>query len=478
MDNLVKTTIHQMARLTNTTLDHRHYEILNFAYEHYHKYRVGPLYHILYKSLGVTREELKSLFPHELNSVYSWVGIPIQTTNDGCKPIAHVDVDKIRHVYLDHNSTTYIRPEVKKVLNNYFDNPFGFGNPSNSTVLGKNAYEEIEKARSTIAKTLDVLPEEIIFTGSGSEANNLAIKGIAFQHLDKKGHIISSKYEHSSVLKTLRWLETLGFQVSYLDITPDGLVDISNLEKMIKKNTILVSIMAVNNEIGTINPIDKIGTLCNTYNVPFMVDAIQAFAKIQLAPKATGISLLSLSGHKIYAPKGIGALYISKDTKISPLIHGGSQEHGQRAGTENIAYIAALAKAAKIAVSERVQEYNRFKTLQTYFLEKLKNTTSDFIINGSLNNRLTNNLNIGFKGIDSGALLLSLNEIGIYVSSGSACSAGSTETSHVIRSLGTDTRDYGIIRFSFGLENTLQDIDYLFQYLPSILKQLKNSKTA
>lgn len=473
MNNLIKTLIYRMSRVTNTLLTDRHMELLEYAYEYYEKNRVGPLFQNIKKSTGATKEEIEKLFPFGLTSLYTWAGIPIQSARGLCKPVATVDVDNYREVYFDHNGTTLIRDEIKDVLINYYKGFSGFGNPSSSTNLGKNAYNVIHKARTQIANCIDVSAENIVFTGCGSESNNMAIKGIAFKYLKDGGHIISSKVEHPSVLKTLQYLEELGFEVTYLDINEEGRVLPQSVKDNLRENTILVSIMAANNEIGTINPIKDIGEICHTANVPFMVDAIQAFGKIELRPKDCNVALMSFSGHKIYAPKGVGALYIDKDVQLVPLIHGGSQEYEKRAGTENVGSIMAFSQAAELAHKEMKKESVRLLELKNLFIEELRKIEPGIIINGSLNNRLPNNLNIGFPDIDSGSLLLSLNQIGVYVSAGSACSAGSRESSYVIKALGVDTDQYGIIRFSFGLPNTIDDIKYLFRYLPPILKQLK-----
>ncbi len=448
-------------------------DILKYAYDYYEKNRVGPLYQNIKKNTGATKEEIEQLFPHGLDSVYTWVGIPIQTGRDLCKPMANVHVENHREVYFDHNATSFIRDEVKKSLTNYYSGTSGFGNPSSSTYPGKISYDIIRKSRLQVSECLKVNPEEIVFTGSGSEANNAAIKGIAFKHYAEKGHIISSKVEHPSVLKALEYLEDLGFEVTYLNVSKDGRVTAQSVKDNLRDNTILVSIMAVNNEIGTINPISEIGEVCQAAAVPLMVDGIQGFGRIKLLPGKMGISLLTLSGHKIYAPKGVGALYVSKGVSIVPLIHGGEQEYGLRAGTENIGSILAFGLAAKLACSEMEKENRRLLELRDCFLEGLRKIEPGIIVNGSLEHRTANNLNIGFPGIDSGSLLLSLNQIGVYVSSGSACSAGSVDASYTIKALGVDTDRYGIIRFSFGLPNTREDVEYLLKYLPTILKQLK-----
>ncbi len=462
-----------MSKISGTTLTDKHMEILDFVNCYYEKNRVGPLYQNIKKNTGATKEIIEHLFPHGLDSVYTWVGIPIQTGRNICKPVASVHVEDHREVYFDHNATSFIREEVKKSMLNYYSGSSGFGNPSSSTNPGKISYDIIRNSRIQISDCLKVNPEEIVFTGSGSEANNAAIKGIAFKHLTEKGHIISSKTEHPSVLNALEYLENLGFTVTYLDVEKSGLVTARSIKDNLRKDTILVSIMAVNNEIGAINPINEIGEVCKTASIPFMVDGIQGIGKTKLLPRKMGISLMTMSGHKIYAPKGVGALYVSKETSVVPLIHGGSQEYGLRAGTENVGSILAFGQAALLACSEMNKENKRLLELRNYFLEKLRKIEPGIIVNGSLEHRTANNLNIGFPNIDSGSLLLSLNQIGVYVSSGSACSAGSTDASYTIKALGVDTDHYGIIRFSFGLPYTKEDIEYLFKYLPQILKQLK-----
>ena len=477
MDNYVKTLINYMARRTGTNLTARHLRILSFAYDYYRKNRVGPLYRVLEQNLGEGRMEIENLFPHGISSVYQWVGIPVQSPQQTCKPVPEIDIKEFRDVYFDHNATTYLRKEVKDVLRDYVDGTLAYGNPSSPNRLGREAYEQVFNARIQIADSLKVTPEEIVFTASGTEANNLAIKGIALQHWEKKGHIVSDKIEHPSVLETLAWLKEIGFEVTLLDPNSDGIVSVQTIRESLRKDTILVSIMAVNNEIGTINPIQEIGMLCRERGIPLMVDGVQAFGRIPLNPKDMGISLLSVSGHKIYAPKGIGALFVDKALKLSPIIHGGHQEFGLRSGTENVGHIIAFGRAASLVCRDMTVEQKRLKKLRDLFLMELSRHVPDYIVNGSLDLRVPHNLNIGFPGIDSGALLLSLNQIGVYVSSGSACSSGNVEISHVIQALGIDVSQYGIIRFSFGLSNTEEDVAYLFQYLPDILQKIRDANS-
>ncbi len=451
-----------------------HIRVLDFAYNYYEKNRVGPLYRNLERYTGVTKRDIERIFPHGLNSVYTWVGIPIHSVSEICKPIAQIKVDNFEEVYFDHNATTYVRDEVRTVLEEYYSGKQGYGNPSSSTFLGKKAFDSIMRARKEIANCIKAKPAEVIFTASGSEANNQAIKGIAFKYIETKGHIITTQIEHPSVIESVQFLGMFGFNVTFLDVDKNGRITVEAVKRALRSDTILVAIMAVNNEIGTINPIAEIGRVCKLAEVPFMVDAIQAFGRIELHPKDMGISLMSVSGHKIYAPKGIGALYVDESLNLVPLIHGGGQEFNRRAGTENVGHIVAFGKAAKQACNEMDCEIKRLTELRDYFLTKLKATIPNHIINGSLENRVPTNLNIGFAGVDSGALLISLNQIGIYVSAGSACGAGSREASPIIKALGVDTNRYGSIRFSFGLRSTKDDVDYLFKYLPGIIEQIQD----
>jgi cysteine desulfurase len=475
LNNYVKTFINQMARRTGTQITERHRAILEFAYEYYEKNRVGPLYSNIERYTGATRMDIEELFPHGLNSVYTWVGIPIHSVDQLCKPIAQVHVENPREVYMDYNATTPIRKEVAKILTDYYQGAYGHGNPSSSTFLGKRAFEEITRARTTVARCIGVKPQEIFFTGNGSEANNMAVKGIALRHIlsKSKGHIITTQIEHPSVMEAVQFLGMFNFSVSFLDVDAKGMVSPSQVQNALRSDTILVSVMAVNNEIGIVNPISEIGRICTLAEVPFMVDGIQAFGKMDIRPKEMGISLLSMSGHKIYGPKGVGALFVDEKFDLVPLIHGGEQEFHRRAGTENVGQIMAFGKAVELAYREMKKEMERITKLRDYFIEKLDLHVPGYIINGSMEHRLPTNLNVGFPHVDSGALLISLNQIGIYVSGGSACGAGSKEASPVIKAIGVDTEKYGTIRFSFGLYTTKEDIDYLFTYLPEIIEQLR-----
>lgn len=475
MNNLVKTNIHMMAKLTQTELTPRHIEILEFAYNYYKSNKIGPLYNNFFKYVKATKEEINHLFPHGLNSIYTWIGIPIQTTKDGCKPAAEITVEDPREVYLDYNATTPLRKEIVDELNIFFSDKNNYGNPSSSTNLGVKAHDLIEFARKKIAQIINApVKSKVIFTGGGSEAINMAIKGIAFANFEKKGHIITSAIEHSAVLNSVKFLEKLGFTATYLIPDKYGFISAESLQNAIQDNTILVSIMLANNEIGTINDLKTLAKIAHNHNIPFMTDATQAFCKIPIDVQDMDIDLMAISGHKLYAPKGIGALYIKDGINIEPLIHGGDQEFNLRAGTENTAFIYTFALGAQLAHKEMPSETKRLTELRDYFLQKLKEIHPEIILNGHPTLRLPNNLNVGFKGFDSGSILLSLNKIGVYVSSGSACHAGSVETSHVIKAIGADTENYGIIRFSLGNYTTKDDIDYVIKYLPKILDELKS----
>ena len=474
MHALAKMRCHRMAKATGTQLTPDHLTVLDYAWDYYRDRRVGPLYTNMTRNTGVDRETIEDIFPNGLISVYTWVGIPIQTTKKGCKPMALLEVENPREVYFDSNATTPVRSEVVDALTDFLRDTRSFGNPSSSYGLGGLAYDVIDRARRRIAKCLRAEPAEIYFTGSGTEANNLAIKGITGKH--ESGHIISTNVEHPSVLNTLRQLESEGFDVTYLPVAPDGTLSADAVEQAIRPDTILVSVMAANNEIGTVYPIAEIGAICRSRKIPFHVDAIQAFGKVRLFPKEFGIDILTLSGHKIYAPKGVGALYLDPEMALDPIIHGGGQENGLRSGTENVVGILGLGVAAKLLRTEMDERNARYDYLRQRFLQKLAETEPDAIINGTTESRLPNNLSIGFPGIDSGSLLLSLDQIGVYVSSGSACSAGDDEESHVLEAIGVDSNQYGTLRFSLCHDTTKEDIDYLFTHLPTILANLRDGE--
>ncbi len=471
MNNFARTLFNEVAKRNKVKLTDAHLKLLDYTYDYYQQNKVAPLYVNIQKHTGYNRLDIESLFPHGLQSLYTWTGIPIQSMKQLCKPVVNVSQTPEKNIYLDHAATTYLRPQVQQALLDYYQADLDYGNPSSSSQLGKRAANHVLHAKQQLAKCLHVEPHTLIFTSGGTEANNMAIKGIAFQYLHQPAHIISSKIEHPSVLKTLAYLETLGFLVEYLD-APDGIVTADSVAKAITPNTILVTLMLVNNELGTMNPIQSIAKLCQSKHIPFMVDAVQGFGKLKIRPQQWGITLLTLSGHKIYAPKGIGALYISPAITLTPLLHGGGQEYDLRSGTENIGHIIALGMAAKLAYCYITKEQQHYQQLQQYFLQGLSKTKIDYIVYGA-SQRIPNIINIGFAHIDSGSLLLSLHQAGIYVSAASACQAGNTEQSHVITHIQQKHQyHYGAIRFSFGLTTNISDIHYLLDILPEIIDKL------
>ncbi len=396
---------------------------------------------------------------------------------DPCKASAEIEVEDRREVYLDHNATTPVRQEVVETLIAHYRSPGLFGNPSSLSQPGRTAKALVEDARARVARALGCRDEEVLFTSCGTAANNTAIKGIAFRHLadGSLGHLVASATEHAAVLETCEWLEGLGFTFTVVPVGRDGRVDPEELRDSLRPDTRLVSVMAVNNEIGTVNPLAGIGSVCREAGVPLFVDAIQAFGKIPLPLAELGISMLSISGHKLYAPKGIAALVVREGMRLVPMLHGGGQEAGRRSGTQAVEQILALARAVELAAAERDAESARLRGLSEWFLAELRRVEPGLIVNGSLEHRVGNCLNLGFEGVDSGSALLSLNRIGVYVSSGSACHSGATEASHVLRALGTDTSRYGSLRFSLGRSTTRTDLEYVLRWLPEILAELRRN---
>ena len=366
--------------------------------------------------------------------------------------------------YFDYNATTPIDGEVYKEMIPYLTE--SYGNPSSSYFIGRQIKDRIERIRYEISKYFNIKPEGIYFTSSGSEADNMILKGIAIANKDKGNHIITSKIEHPAILNTCKFLEEQGFDVTYLDVNSDGIVDAEELENVIRNDTILISVMYVNNEIGTIQPIKEIAEIAHKNNIIFHTDAVQAIGEIRIDAEEIGIDCMSISGHKIYAPKGVGMAYIKPGIKFEPLIHGGMQEFHSRGGTENVANIVALGKAISILDKELESNNEKLKDLQDYALKRIESILKedDYILNGDFENRLPNNISISFKGIDGESLLLALDLEGIYLSSGSACHSDSTEPSHVLQAIGVPI-EYanGTLRISFGKYTTKKDIAYLVQ---------------
>jgi cysteine desulfurase len=472
LHSLALTRVHHMSRVTGTPLTKRHMDVLEYAWRYYRKYSIGPLYQNIRRNTGVNKKELGEIFPNGLNSVFTWIGIPIQTKEEGCKAMVSLNVEDLREVYFDHNATTPLRPEVAKAMAGFLQDPRSYGNPSSAYDIGSIAYDVIDQARRRVAGCLGAAPQEIYFTGSGTEADNLAIMGIIDRNPGGSGHVLTTCVEHPAVLKVGKYLETRGYDVTFLPVKSDGTLSVDEVRAAIRPDTILVSVMAANNEIGTVYPISDIGELCREQGVPFVVDAIQAFGKIPLKPKDMGISALTMSGHKIYAPKGIGAIFVDDSLELEPQTHGGGQESGMRGGTENVLGIHAMGLASELAVREMKDQNRHLLGLRNHFLKKLEKVVPNAVVNGTMENRLPNNISIGFPGVDSGSILLSLNQIGVFVSAGSACSAGNDSHSHVLDAIGVNVSEYGTVRFSFGKSTTTDDIDYLFEHLPVILDGL------
>ncbi len=374
---------------------------------------------------------------------------------------------KIR--YFDHAATTPVRDEVIKEMLPYFG--IEYGNASVMYSLGRNAKRAIKKAREQVAYALNADINEIYFTSCGSESDNLAIKGFAYANKNKGNHIITSKIEHHAVLDSCKSLEKEGFNVTYLDVDKNGIVDIQELMNSITPKTILISIMYANNEIGTIEPTEEIGKIAKQKNIIFHTDAVQAIGNAKIDVKKLNIDMLSLSGHKFYAPKGVGALYIRDGIKVRKLQDGGEQESNMRAGTENVAEIVGLGKAIELIYNE-FDNYNlKLKELRDYFINSVKNKFDEIKINGDMNKRLSGNANISFKGINGSELLFKLDNFGICASAGSACSTSNPEPSNVLTAIGLE-KEYldGTLRFSFGKDNTKEDVDYLISKLVEIIK--------
>ncbi len=372
--------------------------------------------------------------------------------------------------YLDNGATTKVDQEVVKAMLPYMEETYG--NASSLHKFGQDAKATLEESRETIAKAIKAQPEEIIFTSGGTESDNLALKGIAFANKDKGRHIITTKIEHHAVTKTCKFLENDGFKVTYLDVDKEGFIDLDQLKKAITKETILVSVIHANNEVGTIQDIEKIGKICKDHNIYFHTDAVQSFTKTIIDVEKQNITLASLSAHKIHGPKGIGALYIKKGTKIKKIMDGGSQENKLRAGTENIPGIVGFAKAVEIANQEN---FKNMQMLRDYFIEKVEKEIPETNLNGSKKQRLCNNINITFKYIEGEALLIKLDDKGIAVSTGSACSSKELRPSHVLIAMGIPPSvAHGSIRFTLSKYTTKEELDYTINYLKEAVKELRD----
>jgi cysteine desulfurase len=378
----------------------------------------------------------------------------------------------MRKIYFDYNATTPIHPEVISAVSPLWKE--FFGNPSSLHWAGREVRGLYEEARDKVAQTLKVSPEEIVFTSGGTESDNHAVKGVAFSRQDKGRHIITSSVEHPGVLNTCRYLETKGFDVTYLPVDGEGLIDPEDVRRAIRKDTILISFMYANNETGTLLPVAEIGAIAREKGIAMHSDMVQALGKIDIDMAGLNVDLASFSGHKVYAPKGTGILYMREGLEIDSLIHGGHQESGRRAGTENVMGAVALGKACEIAQGELTQEEKRIWSLRTRLLDGIMGSIKDVQLNGHPTRCLPNTLNLSFQYVESESLLLALDLYGIAVSSGSACSSGSGEPSHVLLAMGiSPTICQSATRFSLGRDNTEDDIDYALSILPDVVKRFR-----
>lgn len=378
-------------------------------------------------------------------------------------------------IYLDNNATTPLDDEVFKEMTPYMTTIYG--NPSSIHMAGRKSKSAIEKARDQVAKALNASASEIYFTSGGTESDNMAIRGLAHALKDKGNHIISSKIEHPAVLNTLEELKSEGYEITLLDVDKNGVVNLEQLERAITNKTILITIMYANNEIGTIEPISEIGKIAKRHNVLFHTDAVQAVGHINIDLQKLGVDALSLSAHKFYGPKGVGALYLKKGTPFSKITFGGHQERDRRPGTENTAGIVGLGKAIELATALLDQNKAQIETLRDYFISQITSKLTGVAINGDLKKRISNNINISFSGVDGETLLQNLDLMGICVSSGSACSSGSLTPSHVLLALGLDKATAkSSIRVSLNKYNTKEELDFTIDAIVKIINNLRNIK--
>lgn len=376
----------------------------------------------------------------------------------------------IPRIYLDNNATTPVHPQVADAIRPFLNGLFG--NPSSLHFAGREVKTSYEAARGQIARTIGAGMEEIVITSCGSEADNHAIKGIALAA--GKGHIITSMVEHPAVLNVCRYLETRGFAVTYLPVDGHGLVDPDDVRRSITKNTILISIMYANNETGTVMPVGDIARIAREKEIPFHSDMVQALGKLDVDVGTLGVDLASFSGHKVYAPKGVGALYVREGMSLHNLIHGGHQESGRRAGTENVIGIVAFGKACEIAGDKMDERSSATEALRKRLLDGILERIDHVRLNGHPVQRVSNTLNLSFQFVESESLLLALDMKGVAVSSGSACSSGSSEPSHVLLAMGIPgDLCQSALRFSLGRDNTREEIDYVIEILPGIVARLR-----
>ena len=375
-------------------------------------------------------------------------------------------------VYVDNNATSRVAPEVLEAMLPYFKEYYG--NPSSMHVFGGQVATKVNEAREKVADVLGADPSEIVFTSCGTESDNAAILG-ALDSYPEKRHLITTRVEHPAIGNLCAYLGRKGYRITELSVDREGRMDLDELRESITEETALVTIMYANNETGVVFPIEEIGEIVKEKGIPFHTDAVQAVGKIPIDLRKLKIDMLSLSGHKLHAPKGIGVLYIRKGTRFSPFIIGGHQEKGRRGGTENVPYIIGMGKAFELAKAHLEEENTRVKALRDYLEEKILEKIPNTLVNGDRVHRLPNTVSVSFEYVEGESILLLLSGLGICASSGSACTSGSLEPSHVLRAMGVPfTAAHGSIRFSLSIYNTKEEMDYIIQHLPAVIERLRD----
>ena len=378
----------------------------------------------------------------------------------------------MKTVYVDNNATTKVAPEVLEAMLPYFTEYYG--NPSSMHFFGGQVQKKINEAREQVADLLGAEPSEIVFTSCGTESDNAAIFGTLDSYPERR-HFVTTRVEHPAVGNVSTYLARKGYRVSELSVDREGRLDLDELRETVTEETALVSVMFANNETGVIFPVEQIGAIVKEKGIPFHTDAVQAVGKIPINLKESTIDMLSLSGHKLHAPKGIGVLYIRKGTKFSPYMIGGHQERGRRGGTENVPYIIGLGKACELAKAHMEEENTRVRALRDYLEAKILEKIPNTLVNGDRMNRLPNTLSVSFEYVEGESILLLLSDLGICASSGSACTSGSLEPSHVLRAMGVPfTAAHGSVRFSLSIYNTKEEMDYIIEHLPGIIQRLRD----
>lgn len=380
-------------------------------------------------------------------------------------------------IYMDHAATTAVRPEVLDAMLPYFTEKYG--NPSSVYTFASRNKDVINVSRDIIADSIGAKPEEIFFTGGGSESDNWALKAAAEAFSENGRHIITTKIEHHAILHTCQYLEKQGFDVTYLDVDEKGMVDTGRLEASIRPDTILISVMTANNEIGTIEPVSRIGAIAHEHGILFHTDAVQAYGQIPLDVNAMNIDMLSCSGHKLNGPKGVGFLYVRSGVKIGSFIHGGQQERGRRAGTENVPGIVGMGKAAELAVLSMNERMGRETEIRDHMIRRIMAEIPYSRLNGHESERLPNNINISFQFVEGETILIMLDMAGICASAGSACTSGSVDPSHVLTAIGLPKEiSHGAVRLTLGYENTMEEGDFVVDNLKRIVENLRNMSPA